>query len=534
MAKQVIFSDEARSYFLKGVDALSNTVKVTLGPRGRNVVLDKKFGTPNSTHDGATVARDVELEDKLVNMGASIIKEATKKTGDEVGDGTTTSTVLAQAIVHEGFKNIAAGAEAMALKRGLEKATAAVIAELKKMAKPVSTEAQMTRVATVTSEDLQIGQIVGSIMEKAGQSRVVTVEEGKGTETETEFVEGMKFDKGYISPNFITDNERLEAVVDDPYILITDKKLSSIADILPVLEKVAPVSKNIVLIADDVEKEALAALALNKIKGNLNCLAVKAPGFGDRRKEMMEDIAVLTGGQVISEEKGMKLDAVNITDLGRARRVVSDRDNTTIVEGRGDKAPIEKRIRQIQGEIKTTKSDYDKEKLHERLAKISGGVGVIKVGAPTEVEMKDRKRRVEGALAATKAATEEGILPGGGVALITASAVIAKLDLKGDERIGANILKRALEEPLRQLVFNAGQDGGVVLSKIKEMKPGFGFDVMKEEYVNMEEAGIVDPLKVTRTALQNASSIAAMALITEAMVADLPEKSAAPAAPPAY
>lgn len=534
MAKQLIFNEEARAYFLKGMDTMANTVKVTLGPRGRNVALDKKFGAPNSTHDGATVARDVELENGFMNMGSSIIKEATKKTGDEVGDGTTTSTVLAQAIVHEGFKNIAAGAESMALKRGLEKATAAVIEELKKMAKPVNTQAQVTRVATVTSEDAEIGEIIGKVMAKTGSSRVVTVEEGKGINTETEFVEGMKFDKGYISPNFITDQERLEAVVDEPYILITDKKLSSIPDILPVLEKINSVSKNIVIIADEVEKEALAALALNKIKGNLNCLAVKAPGFGDRRKEMLEDIAILTGGQVISEEKGMKMETVTLKDLGRARRVVSDRDNTTIVEGRGNSATIQKRISQIQAAIKTTKSDYDREKLEERLAKMSGGVGIIKVGAPTETEMKDKKRRVEGAVAATKAASEEGIVPGGGVALVNASAVISKLDLTGDERIGANILKKALEEPLRQLVTNAGQEASVVLSKIKEMKPGFGFDVVKEEYVNMEEAGIIDPLKVTRTALKNASSIAAMALITEALVADIPEKFAPQPGPPAY
>lgn len=534
MAKQLVFNEEARKYFLKGVDTLADTVKVTLGPRGRNVVLDKKFGPPNSTHDGATIAREIEIEDNFTNMGSSIIKEAVKKTGDEVGDGTTTSTILAQAIIHESFKNIAAGAEPMDIKRGLEKATAAVINELKRTAKPVNTEEQMTRVATVTSQDPQIGEIVGKIMGKAGQNRVVTVEEGRGTEMETELVEGMKFDRGYISPNFITDQERLEAVVEDPYILITDKKLSSIPDILPALEKIAPVSRNMVIIADDVEKEALVALALNKLKGNLNCLAVKAPGFGDRRKEMMEDIAILTGGQVISEEKGLNLDNIKIEDLGRARRVVSDRDNTTIVEGRGPEGPIQKRISQIQAEIELTKSDYDREKLQERLAKISGGVGVIKVGAPTEVELKDKKRRVEGALAATRAATEEGILPGGGVALVNAASALDNLKLSGDEATGVKILKKALEAPLRQLAANAGQNGSIVLMRIKEMTPGFGFDVLKEEYVNMEEAGIVDPLKVTRTALQNASSIAIMAVITEALVTDIPEKSTPSAGPPAY
>ena len=534
MAKQIVFSDEARKYFLEGMDALADTVKVTLGPRGRNVVLDKKFGPPTSTHDGATVARDIELKDKFVNMGASVVKEATKKTGDAVGDGTTTSTILAQAIIHEGFKNIAAGAESQGLRRGLDKATAAVLDELKKMARPVNTETQMAHVATVTSQDREIGEIIGKIMQKAGENRVVTVEEGKGTELETELVEGMKFDRGYISPNFITDQDRLEAVVEEPYILITDKKISSIPDILPALEKIAAVSKDIVIIADDVEKEALAALALNKIKGNLNVLAVKAPGFGDRRKEMLEDIAILTGGQVISEDKGLKLDSIDISDLGRARRVISDRDNTTIVEGQGPEGPIQARINQIKSEIKNTKSDYDREKLEERLAKMSGGVGVIKVGAPTEVELKEKKKRVEGALAATRAAAEEGILPGGGIALVSAARVIDDLKLTGDEATGANILKKALEAPLRQLAANAGHNGSIVLSRIKEQPSGYGFDVLKEEYINMEEAGIIDPLKVTRTALQNAVSIAVMALITEAMVTDIPEKEATPPGPPAY
>jgi chaperonin GroEL len=522
MAKQLIFEEEARKYFKKGVDILADTVKVTLGPRGRNVVLDKKFGAPNSTHDGAIVAKEIEIEDRFTNMGATILKEAAKKTSDEVGDGTTTSTLLAQAMIREGFKNIAAGSEAISLKYGLEKATLAIIDELKKMAKPVSTKEQITKVATVTSEDVEIGQILGNMMDKVGKDGVITVEEGKGIGLETEYVEGMKFDRGYISPYFVTDAEKMAVAIDDPYILITDKKLESIADILPTLEKVSPISKNVVLIADEVEKEALAALVV-----------IKAPGFGDRRKAMLEDIAVLTGGQVITEEKGRKLDSVNISDLGRARRVESDKDNTTIIEGKGSQKAISARTKQIKAEIETTKSDYDKEKLQERLARMAGGVGIIKVGAPTEVEMKENKRRVEGALSATRAASEEGILPGGGVALINALTSLDKLDLKGDEMVGANILRKALEEPLRQLATNAGYDGSLVLSRIRGMKAGYGFDVVKEDYVDMEERGIVDPLKVTRIALQNASSVAAMSLITEALVTDKQEKKEnIPATPP--
>jgi chaperonin GroEL len=533
MAKELIFSENARAHFKKGVDSLADAVKVTLGPRGRYVALDKKWGAPDSTHDGATVAKEIEIEDRFANMGAAIIKEAAKKTADTVGDGTTTSVVLAQALVREGFKNIAAGSEPIALKRGIEKATAAVLEELKKAAKPVSTKEDMTKVATVTAHDPELGKVIGEIMDKVGKNGVTTVEEGKGIAIEVEYTEGMKFDRGYISAYFVTDADKMIAAVDDPYILITDKKLESITDLLPALEKVAAVSKNLVIIAEEVEKEALAALVVNKLKGTLNVLAVKPPAYGDRRKAMQEDIAILTGGQVISEERGRKLDSVSTADLGRARRIEADKDNTTIIEGKGDKKAIQARIKQIEREITNTTSDYDKEKLQERLAKLAGGVGIIKVGAPTETEMKEKKNRTQGALAATKAAAEEGILPGGGVALMNAAKAVDALKLEGDEAVGAAIVKKALEEPLKQLVINGGQNGSVILARVKEMKPGYGFDVMQEDYVNMAESGIVDPLKVTRTALQNAASVAAMSLITEALVADKPEKKkAAPAAPP--
>jgi len=534
MAKQIIFDEEAREYFKKGVDILANAVKVTLGPRGQNVVLDKKFGAPLSTHDGVTVAKEIEIQDAFANMGVALIKEAAKKTSDDVGDGTTTATVLAQAIVRAGFKNIAAGADAMALKHGIEKAASAVIEELKTMAKPVSTKEQMIEIATITAHDPEIGEIIGEVMDKVGKDGVVTVEEGKGIRFETEYVEGMKFDRGYISPYFVTDAEKMEAVVEDPYILITDKKLSAVSDLLPALEKVAAASKNTIIIGEDVEKEALATLVVNKLRGTLNCIAVKAPGFGDRRKEMLEDIAILTGGQVITEEMGRKLDSITVEDLGRARRVVSDKDNTTIVEGKGSPKSLQARVKQIRAQIAETKSDYDKEKLQERLAKLSGGVGVIKVGAPTEVELKEKKRRVEGALAATKAAAEEGTLPGGGVAFINAVKALDKLQLEGDELTGANIIRRALEEPLKQLAANAGYDGAVVLEKMKGSGPGIGFDVVKEDYGNMEEKGIIDPLKVTRTALQNAASTATMALIIEALIADIPEKERSAPAMPEY
>jgi chaperonin GroEL len=532
MAKQLVFSEEARKFFREGADTLADAVKITLGPRGRNVVLDKKWGAPDSTHDGAMVAKEIEIKDRFTNMGAAVVKEAAKKTSDTVGDGSTTSIVLAQAMIREGFKNIAAGSESIAIKRGVEKATAAVIDELKSLAKPVATRADMTKVATVTSHDPEIGGIIGDIMSRVGKDGVITVEEGKGTGFEIEYTEGMKFDRGYISPYFVTDPDKMLAAVEDPYILITDKKLESINDILPALEKVSAASKNILIIADEVEKEALAALVVNKIKGTLNCLAVKAPAFGDRRKAMLEDIATLTGGQVITEERGRKLDSVEISDLGRARRVEADKDNTTIIEGKGSQKLMQARIKQIRAEIEETKSDYDKEKLQERLAKLAGGVGIIKVGAPTEVELKEKKNRVQGALSATRAAADEGILPGGGVALVIAARALDKLGLKGDELVGANIVRKALEEPLKQLAINAGYEGGVVLARVKSMQSGFGFDVVKEDYVNMEESGIVDPLKVTRIALQNAASVVTMSLITEAMVADIPEeKPETPAMP---
>jgi len=532
MAKQLIFNQEAREYFKKGADTLANAVKVTLGPKGRNVVLDKKFGPPTSTHDGVSVAKEIEIEDHFANMGVSLIKEAAKKTSDDVGDGTTTATVLTQAMIREGFKNIAAGADAMALKHGMDKATACIVDELKRKAKPVMTKEQMTEIATITAHDPEIGEIIGEVMDRVGKDGVVTVEEGKGIRFETEYVEGMKFDRGYISPYFITDAEKMKASIDDPYILITDKKVSVVSDLLPCLEKVSAISKNIVIIGEDIEKEALATLVVNKIKGTLNCLAVKAPGFGDRRKAILEDMAILTGGQVITEEKGRKLDSVTIEDLGRARRVVADKDNTTIVEGKGSQELIAARVKQIKAQIEETTSDYDKEKLQERLAKLAGGVGVIKVGAPTEVELKEKKRRVEGALSATRAAAEEGTLPGGGVAFINVLPTLDKLSLEGDEVTGANIVRRALEEPLRQLVANAGQEGSVIVDKVKHSKLGVGFDVVKGEYGDMEGRGIIDPLKVTRTALQNASSVAAMALITEALITDIPEKEKAPVPPP--
>jgi chaperonin GroEL len=531
MAKQISFSEEARKYFKEGVDTLADAIKVTLGPRGRNVVMDTHFGPPNSTHDGASIAKEIELKDRYVNLGASVLKEAAKKTADEVGDGSTTSTILAQAIIDEGFKNIAAGAEALSLKYGLEKATAAVIEELKKMAKPVKTKADMVRVATVTSHDAEIGEIIGDIMDKVGKDGVITVEEGKGTQLEVEYTEGMKFDRGYVSPYFVTDSDKMVAAVDDPYIFITDKKLESLADVLPMLEKVTTGSRNIVIIAEEIEKDALAALVVNKAKGNLNVVAVKAPGFGDRRKAMLEDIAILTGGQVITEDTGRKLDSVTIEDLGRARRVEADKENTTIIEGKGNPDDLEARIKHIKAEKSISDSDYDKEKLDERLARLAGGVGVIQVGAPTETESKEKKKRVEGSLSATRAAAEEGILPGGGVAYLNAAKVIDGLKLSGDELIGARSLKKALEAPLKQLAANAGQTGSVILGRIKEMKAGTGFDVLKEEYVDMESAGLVDPLKVARVALQNAASIAAMALITEAIVTDKPEKNPQPVAP---
>lgn len=531
MAKQIIYGEEARRALKAGVDALANAVKVTLGPRGRPVALERKFGAPNVINDGVSIAKDIELPDPFENMGAQLVKEAATKTNDKCGDGTTTATVLAQAIISEGFKNIAAGADAMAIKRGIEKGVAALVEELKKMATPVTTKEQVAQVATISAADPEIGNLIAEVMEKVGKDGVITVEESKGLQFETDYVEGMEFDRGYISPYFITNPELMKAELEDPYILITDKKISAISELLPILEKVLQVSKNFVVIAEDVEGEALATLVVNKLRGTINCLAVKAPGFGDRRKAMLEDIAILTGGKVISEEVGRKLDSATIADLGRARKVVADKDNTTIVEGKGSEEAIQARIKQIKAQIEETTSDYDKEKLQERLAKLAGGVAVIKVGAATEVELKEKKHRVEDALSATRAAVEEGILPGGGVALINAMPALDKVKVEGDEAVGANILKRALEEPLRWIAENAGQEGSVVIDKVKRSKKGVGYDALRDEFGDMVAKGIIDPLKVTRTALENAASIANMILTTESLVADIPEKEKA-ATPP--
>lgn len=534
MAKQILFGEEARKALKAGVDTLANAIKVTLGPRGRPVALDKKWGGPSVLNDGVSIAKEIELPDPFQNMGVQLVKQAATKTNDQCGDGTSTSTILAQAIVSEGFKNIAAGADAMALKRGVEKGVQAVVEELKKMSIPVAGKEQVAQVATISAIDQEIGNLIADVMERVGKDGVVTVEEGKGLKFETEYVEGMKFDRGYISPYFINNPEQMRVELDDPYILITDKKISAVNDILPALEKIVQVSKNLVIIAEDVEGESLATLVVNKLRGTLNPLAVKAPGFGDRRKEMLQDIAVLTGGKVISEEIGRKLDSVTVEDLGRARKVIADKDNTTIVEGKGSTQAIEGRIKQIRSQIEVTTSDYDKEKLQERLAKLAGGVAVIKVGAATEAEMKEKKHRVEDALSATRAAVEEGILPGGGVALVNAIPTLDKLEVTGDEATGVAILKRALEEPLRCIAANSGREGSVVINKVKESKRGVGYDALRDETdVDMVKRGIVDPLKVTRSALQNGASIATMILTTESLVTDIPEKEkAAPAYPP--
>jgi len=532
MAKQLLFGEEARKSLKKGVDTLAGAIRVTLGPRGRPVALDKKWGAPSVINDGVSIAKEIELPDPFENMGAQLVKEAATKTNDQCGDGTSTSVILAQGIVSEGFKNIAAGADSMALKRGIEKGVEAVVGELKKMSIPVKSREQVAQVAALSAVDQEIGDLIADVMEKVGKDGVITVEEGKGLKYETEYVEGMKFDRGYISPYFITNAEQMKVEMEDPYILITDKKISALNDILPTLEKIVQTSKNIVIIAEDVEGEPLATLVVNKLRGTLSPLAVKAPGFGDRRKEMLRDIAVLTGGEVISDEIGRKLDSVTIDDLGRARKIEADKDNTTIVEGKGSKEAIEGRIKQIRSQIDTTTSDYDKEKLQERLAKLAGGVAVIKVGAGTEVELKEKKHRVEDALSATRAAVEEGILPGGGIALLNSIPVLDKLDVKDDEATGVAILKRALEEPIRCIASNSGREGSVVVNKVKESQPGIGYDAAKDELdVNMVERGIVDPLKVTRSALQNGASIANMILTTESLVTDIPEKEKTPPMP---
>ncbi|HLQ04432.1 MAG TPA: chaperonin GroEL [Verrucomicrobiae bacterium] len=539
MPKQLVFTDDARKKLKQGVDIMANAVKTTLGPKGRNVALDKKFGSPTVTHDGVTVAREVELEDPFENMGAQLLKEAATKTNDIAGDGTTTSVVLAQAIVHEGLRNIAAGANPMLLKRGLEKGGVAVVEAIKGLSTKVEGEhqkEQIAQIATISAADANIGQLIADVMDKVGREGVITVEESKGLQFETEFVEGMQIDRGYISAYFVTNADRMEAVIEDPYILITDKKISAITDILPVLEKLVQVSKNLVIVAEDIDGEALATLVVNKLRGTLNILGVKAPGFGDRRKAMLEDIAILTGGNVITEEAGRKLDSTTVQDLGRARRVSSDKDETTFVEGHGSQEKIMARVKQIKAQIEETTSDFDKEKLQERLAKLAGGVAVIKVGAATEVELKEKKHRVEDALSAARAGVEEGMVPGGEVTLLNAIKALDKVEATGDEKTGVNILRRALEEPFRQLVANAGQDGAVMLAAIRrkqeETKSNvWGYEVIKNEIVDLTKAGIIDPAKVVRSAVENATSIAAMILTTEALITDLPEKDKAPAMP---
>ncbi len=536
MAKQLVFTDDARKKLKQGVDVMANAVKTTLGPKGRNVALDKKFGSPTVTHDGVTVAREVELEDPFENMGAQLLKEAATKTNDIAGDGTTTSVVLAQAIVHEGLRNIAAGANPMLLKRGLEKGGLAVVEAIKAEAKEVKGKAEIAQIATISAADEAIGQLIADVMDKVGREGVITVEESKGLLFETEFVEGMQIDRGYISAYFVTNADRMEAIIEDPYILITDKKISAITDILPVLEKLVQVTKNLVIVAEDIDGEALATLVVNKLRGTLNVLGVKAPGFGDRRKAMLEDIAILTGGQVITEEAGRKLDATTIQDLGRARRVTADKDETTFVEGKGDQDKILARVKQIKAQIEETTSDFDKEKLQERLAKLAGGVAIIKVGAATEVELKEKKHRVEDALSAARAGIEEGMVPGGEVTLLNAIKGLDKVKAEGDELTGVTILRRALEEPFRQLIANAGQDGSVMLDSIRrkqtETKSNvWGYEVIKNEIVDLTKAGVIDPAKVVRSAVENAVSIAAMILTTEALITDLPEKEKAPAMP---
>jgi len=539
VSKLIAYDEEARSSLKRGIDALAGAVKTTLGPKGRNVAIDKKYGAPNVVHDGVTVAKEIELKDPFENMGAQLLKEAATKTEDVAGDGTTTATVLAQAIINEGLKNVAAGANPMQMKLGIEKAAAAVSQALRDAATPVKGRQEIAQVATVSAGDTSIGELIAEVMDKVGKDGVVTVEESKTMAFETEYVEGMQFDRGYVSAYFVTDTNRMEAILEDPYILITDKKISAIADILPALEKLVQVGrKDVLIVAEDVDGEALATLVVNKLRGIVNVLAVKAPGFGDRRKEMLRDIAVLTGGTVISEEVGRKLESVTLEDLGRARRVVANKDDTTVIEGHGDPAAIEGRMKQIKAQIEETTSDYDKEKLQERLAKLAGGVAIIKVGAGSEVELKEKKHRVEDALSATRSAVEEGLVPGGGVALINAQSSLDGLKLDGDAQLGVTILRKALDEPLRMLAENAGYDGSVVLENVRRQSkeqdnPRLGFDVIAEKYVDMIDAGIVDPAKVTRTAVENAASIGAMVLTTEAMITDKPEpKSATPAMPP--
>ncbi|HVS06490.1 MAG TPA: chaperonin GroEL [Candidatus Dormibacteraeota bacterium] len=531
MAKQLAYDAEARSALKRGVDKVADAVRITIGPKGRNVVLDKKFGSPTITNDGVTIAKEIELEDAFENMGAQLVKEVASKTNDVAGDGTTTSVVLAAAIIGEGLRNVTAGANPMLLKIGIQKAVDEVVKAIKEQSVQISDREKIAQVATISSGDPKIGDMVANAMEKVGKDGVITVEESRGIEDELKLVDGMQFDKGYISPYMVTDATRMEAVLEDPYILITDKKISAIADLLPVLEKVVQSGKPLLIIAEDVEGEAQATLIVNKLRGTFTAVAVKAPGFGDRRKAMLEDLAILTGGQVISEELGLKLDSVQLNQLGKARRVTITKDDTTIVEGAGKPDTIKGRINQIKAEIEKTTSDWDKEKLQERLAKLAGGVAVIKVGAATETELKEKKHRMEDAVSATRAAVEEGIVPGGGAVLVHAQKSLDNLKLEGDEATGVALVRRALEEPLRQIVNNAGWEGSVVVEKVRNLPKGQGFDANKGEYTDMVKAGIIDPTKVTRSALQNAASIAAMLLTTEALVSDIPEKKQSAPAP---
>jgi chaperonin GroEL len=531
LAKQILFGEDARHALEKGVNTLADAVKVTLGPKGRNVVLDKKYGSPTITNDGVTIAKEIELEDPFQNMGAQLAKEVATKTNDIAGDGTTTATLLAQAMVREGLKNVAAGANPMILKKGIEKAVAKVIEEIKAVSETVDSKEDITHVASISAADEEIGALIAEAMEKVGKDGVITVEESQGMGTNLEVVEGMQFDRGYISPYMITDSERMEAVVDEPYILLTDKKITLIKDLLPILEKVIQRGKPLVIIAEDIEGEALATLVVNKLRGVLNVIAVKAPGFGDRRKAMLSDMAIVTGGQVISEEVGLTLENATIEMLGVARQVRVTKEETTIVDGRGDAQEIKNRISQIKVQIEETTSDYDREKLQERLAKLAGGVAVIQVGAATETEMKEKKHRIEDALSATRAAVEEGVVPGGGVTLLQIAPKLDELKAEGDVLTGIQIVKKSLEEPLRQIAFNAGSEGSVIAEKVRALPFGEGYNALTGQYVKMMDSGIVDPAKVTRSAVQNAASIAAMLLTTECLVTDLPEKEKAPAMP---
>ena len=530
-AKQLIYSESARRRLKSGVDQLAAAVKVTLGPKGRNVVLDKKFGAPTITNDGVTIAQEVNLEDPFENVGAQLLKEVATKTNDVAGDGTTTATVLAQAMIAEGLRNVAAGANPMVVKHGIEKAVDAVVTEIKARARQITTREQTAQVAAISAADPEVGRMISDVMDKVGKDGVITVEEGKGLGLETEYVEGMEFDRGYMSPYMITDADRLQSVLEDPYILVTDRKISAMPDILPLLEKVAQAGRGLLIIAEDIDGAALALLVVNKLRGTLNVLGVKAPGFGDRRKAMLDDIAILTGGQVISEDAGMKLEKAELSQLGRARRVTADKDKTIIIEGAGGSAVIQSRVKQIKAQIEETTSDYDKEKLQERLAKLAGGVAIIKVGAPTEVELKEKKHRIEDALSATRAAVEEGVVAGGGTVLAQAAAVLDAVKAEGDEKVGLMLVKRALEEPLRQIAHNAGAEGSVVVDAVKKAAKDHGYNALNGKYEDMFKAGIIDPVKVTRSALESAASIAAMLLTTETLITELPDASAAMAMP---